>query len=313
MTGFAMLFPGQGSQRVGMLKDWAERYTCVRELIEEADSILQRPLSTLMGQGPSCELDQTQNTQPAMLLADVALWRVWLEEGGAQPAVVAGHSLGEYAAAVAAGVLEFAAALRIVAVRARAMQEAVPKGTGAMAAVVGLDAARVEQLCAAHSAGIVDAVNMNAPTQVVIAGEVAAVDVVCSAAKDAGARMARRLPVSVPAHSRLMRTARGPLEAAFGEESWSDSQCPLLHNVDAQVRQGTANIQAALLDQVHSPVQWVRTQQRIQAEFGCARAVECGPGNVLAGLGRRSGVELAVQAFPAPEGLAQTMQWVQGL
>lgn len=312
MTGFAMLFPGQGSQRVGMLKDWAERYASVRELLEELDSTLQRPLSQLMGQGPSCELDQTQNTQPAMLAADVALWRVWLEEGGPQPVVVAGHSLGEYAAAVAAGVLDFAAALRIVAVRSRAMQEAVPKGAGAMAAVVGLDAAAVQDLCAAHSAGIVDAVNMNAPTQVVIAGEVAAVDAVCAAAKDAGARMARRLPVSVPAHSRLMRTARGPLEAAFIDERWSVPQCPLLHNIDAQAREATADIQAALLDQVHSPVQWVRTQHCIHAEYSCGRALECGPGNVLAGLGRRSGVDLAVQAFPAPEGMADAIAWARG-
>lgn len=312
MTSFAMLFPGQGSQRVGMLKDWAERYASVRELLDELDSTLQRPLSRLIAQGPSCELDHTQNTQPAMLAADVALWRIWREEGGPQPAVVAGHSLGEYAATVACGVLEFAAALRIVAVRARAMQEAVPKGAGAMAAVVGLEANAVQELCAAHSAGIVDAVNMNAPTQVVIAGEVAAVDAVCSAAKEAGARMARRLPVSVPAHSRLMRAARGPLEAALADESWSAPTYPLLHNIDAQARQTASSIQSALLDQVHSPVQWVLTQQHIHAEYGCARALECGPGTVLAGLGRRSGVDLAVQAFPAPEGMAEAIQWAQG-
>lgn len=303
---FAMLFPGQGSQSVGMLKAWAERSGAVRDTLAEADAVLGRPLSTLLAEGPSCQLDRTENTQPAMLVADVALWRAWLEAGGPRPAAVAGHSLGEYAALVAAGGLEFAAALEVVQARAEAMRDAVADGAGAMAAVVGLEAEAVNALCAQVD-GIVSGVNYNAPTQIVVAGETAAVDALCAQAKAAGARLARRLPVSVPAHSPLMRPARERLAAVLEQAPLRQPDIPLLHNVDARPAADVDALRAALREQVCAPVLWVDTQQRLASDYGCARALEVGPGNVLAGLGRRSGVELAVEAFPAPERLAEVI------
>lgn len=304
---FAMLFPGQGSQSVGMLNAWSEASPAVRETIAEACDVLGDELVELLSTGPSCKLDKTENTQPAMLIADVALWRAWLEAGGAAPVAVAGHSLGEYSAMVAAGVLSFAEALPLVRERALAMRDAVPDGAGAMAAVVGLDAAAVADLCAKVS-GHIEPVNFNAPTQIVIAGEAAAIDEVCGRAKEFGARMIRRLPVSVPAHSRMMQAARDRLATAMGAIDFQAAKIPVVQNVDAQAHSNVVELQATLLDQVHSAVRWVDTQQVLLDQFGCTEALECGPGNVLAGLGRRSGIDLSVTAFPAPESLQETKE-----
>jgi len=304
---FAMLFPGQGSQSVGMLDAWRSVSPCVRETLDEAESVVGNELITLLSAGPSCRLDKTENTQPAVLIADVALFRVWTEAGGPLPAAVAGHSLGEYAALVAAGVLGFADALKLVQERALAMRDAVPDGAGAMAAVVGLDAAAVQQVCEAVS-GQLEAVNFNAPTQIVVAGETAAIDEACERAKEFGARMIRKLPVSVPAHSQMMRVTRDRLGAAMQSASFQAPTIPVVQNVDAQVHPQVDELRAVLLDQVHTAVRWVDTQQVLHEQFDCQTALECGPGNVLAGLGRRSGVGMSVSAFPAPESLQETIE-----
>lgn len=306
---FAILFPGQGSQSVGMLSAWAAQAPAVRDTLAEAETIVGPELLTLMADGPSCRLDRTEFTQPAMLVADVALWRAWLAAGGPRPVAVAGHSLGEYAALVAAEVLTFPEALRLVQERALAMRDAVPDGAGAMAAVVGLDADAVSALCAAIP-GQLEAVNFNAPTQIVIAGSTAAIDEACARAKEFGARMIRKLPVSVPAHSVLMRAARARLDAAAATLNWSAPRIPLLHNIDAQAWTVVEDVRSRVLEQVHAPVQWVATQQALHDQYGCRVALECGPGNVLAGLGRRSGIALDVRAFPAPEELHERAeQW----
>ncbi len=304
---FAMLFPGQGSQSVGMLDAWRSTSVSVRETLDEAESVLGAELITLMSTGPSCRLDKTENTQPAVLIADVALWRAWCEAGGPMPAAVAGHSLGEYAALVAAGVLSFSDALKLVQERALAMRDAVPNGAGAMAAVVGLDAAAVAEVCAAVC-GHIEPVNFNAPTQIVIAGETAAIDEACERAKEFGARMIRKLPVSVPAHSQMMRVTRQRLQAAMDAAVFNAPQIPVVQNVDAGVHSMVEELRAVLLDQVHSAVRWVDTQQVLHAQYACASALECGPGSVLAGLGRRSGVEMNVSAFPAPESLHEAIE-----
>ncbi len=304
---FAMLFPGQGSQSVGMLEAWSGVSARVRETLDEAESVLGPDLLTLMREGPSCRLDKTENTQPAMLIADVALFRVWVEAGGPLPVAVAGHSLGEYAALVAAGAVSFSDALKLVQERALAMRDAVPDGAGAMAAVVGLDDAEVQQVCDAVN-GQIEAVNFNAPTQIVIAGETAAIDEACERAKEFGARMIRKLPVSVPAHSQMMRAARERLGTAMQAAEFQAPVFPVVQNVDAQAHAQVDQLRAVLLDQVHSPVRWVDTQQVLHQQFDCQTALECGPGNVLAGLGRRSGVGMSVSAFPAPESLQETIE-----
>lgn len=303
---FAMLFPGQGSQSVGMLNAWMNVSAAVRDTVDEAREILGDEMVGYFLEGPSCKLDKTENTQPAMLIADVAMWRAWNEAGGTSPVAVAGHSLGEYSAMVAAGVLSFVDALPLVRERALAMRDAVPDGAGAMAAVVGLDADAVAEMCGNISSEL-EPVNFNAPTQIVIAGPSAAIDETCSRAKEFGARMVRRLPVSVPAHSQMMRAARDRLTAAVDAVSLNSAQIPVVQNVDAQAHTSVEDLRALLIDQVHSAVQWVSTQQVLAETYGCREALECGPGNVLAGLGRRSGVELNVSAFPAPESLQDTL------
>lgn len=304
---FAMLFPGQGSQSVGMLEAWRNVSPAVGETLDEAQSVLGAELTTLMSAGPSCRLDKTENTQPAMLIADVALWRAWCEAGGPKPVAVAGHSLGEYAALVAADVFSLADALKLVQERALAMRDAVPNGAGAMAAVVGLDAQAVQGVCDAVD-GNIEPVNFNAPTQIVIAGETTAIDEACERAKEFGARMIRKLPVSVPAHSQMMQVTRDRLHAAMEAVTFRSPTIPVVQNVDAQAHSLVEALRAVLMDQVHSAVRWVDTQQALLNEYGCHSALECGPGNVLAGLGRRSGVEMSVSAFPAPESLHETIE-----
>ena len=282
----AFVFPGQGSQSVGMMQGWGERAE-VRATFTEASDALGQDLWAMVADGPAELLNQTVNTQPAMLAADVAVWRVWQAAGGATPALLAGHSLGEYAALVAAGALNFADAIKLVRFRAEAMQAAVPEGVGAMAAILGLDDNAVRAVCSEAAAGeVVEAVNLNSPGQVVIAGNKAAVERAMVLAKEKGAKRALPLPVSVPSHSSLMLPAAEKLLAHLQTVAISTPTIPVLHNTDVQSHAGADAIRIALARQLHTPVRWVETVQALKAA-GIERVVECGPGKVLAGLNKR--------------------------
>ncbi|MBU2640600.1 MAG: ACP S-malonyltransferase [Gammaproteobacteria bacterium] len=282
----AFVFPGQGSQSVGMMQGWGERAE-VRATFAEASDALGQDLWALVTDGPADLLNQTINTQPAMLAADIAAWRVWRAAGGAMPALMAGHSLGEYAALVAAGALGFADAIRLVRFRAEAMQAAVPEGVGAMAAILGLDDDAVRAVCAGAAAGeVVEAVNLNSPGQVVIAGNKAAVERAMVLAKEKGAKRALPLPVSVPSHSSLMLPAAEILLAHLQNVAIASPIIPVLHNTDVLSHAGADAIRIALAKQLHTPVRWVETVQTLKTA-GIERVIECGPGKVLAGLNKR--------------------------
>lgn len=282
----AFVFPGQGSQSVGMLQGWSERAD-VRATFAEASDALGQDLWALVTDGPADLLNQTVNTQPAMLAADIAAWRVWQAAGGAAPVLLAGHSLGEYAALVAAGALTFADAIRLVRFRAEAMQAAVPEGVGAMAAILGLDDDAVRAVCSEAAAGeVVEAVNLNSPGQVVIAGNKAAVERAMALAKEKGAKRALPLPVSVPSHSSLMLPAAEKLLAHLQGVAITTPAIPVLHNTDVQSHTEPDAIRAALAKQLHTPVRWVETVLALKAA-GAERVIECGPGKVLAGLTKR--------------------------
>ncbi|MDP1645022.1 MAG: ACP S-malonyltransferase [Thiobacillus sp.] len=282
----AFVFPGQGSQSVGMMGGWGDRAE-VRATFAEASDVLGQDLWALVADGPADLLNQTVNTQPAMLVADIAAWRVWQAAGGATPALLAGHSLGEYAALVVAGSLDFADAIRLVRFRAEAMQAAVPEGVGAMAAILGLDDDAVRAVCANAAAGeVVEAVNLNSPGQVVIAGNKAAVERAMALAKEMGAKRALPLPVSVPSHSSLMLPAAEKLLAHLQTVAIAAPAIPVLHNTDVQSHADADTIRAALAKQLHTPVRWVETVQALKAA-GIERVIECGPGKVLAGLNKR--------------------------
>ena len=282
----AFVFPGQGSQSVGMMQGWGERAE-VRATFVEASDALGQDLWALVTDGPADLLNQTVNTQPAMLAADIAAWRVWRAAGGTIPVLMAGHSLGEYAALVAAGSLNFADAIRLVRFRAEAMQAAVPEGVGAMAAILGLDDDAVRVVCAGAAAGeVVEAVNLNSPGQVVIAGNKAAVERAMVLAKEKGAKRALPLPVSVPSHSSLMLPAAEKLLAHLQNVAIATPIIPVLHNTDVLSHAGADAIRIALAKQLHTPVRWVETVQALKAA-GIERVIECGPGKVLAGLNKR--------------------------
>ncbi|MBW8329225.1 MAG: ACP S-malonyltransferase [Thiobacillus sp.] len=282
----AFVFPGQGSQSVGMMQGWGDRAE-VRATFAEASDALGQDLWTLVTDGPADLLNQTVNTQPAMLAADIAAWRVWQAAGGAAPALLAGHSLGEYAALVAAGSLDFSDAIKLVRFRAEAMQAAVPEGVGAMAAILGLDDDVVRAVCADAAAGeVVEAVNLNSPGQVVIAGNKAAVERAMVLAKERGAKRALPLPVSVPSHSSLMLPAAEKLLAHLQAITITSPAIPVLHNTDVQSHAEADAIRVALAKQLHTPVRWVETVQSLKAA-GIERVIECGPGKVLAGLNKR--------------------------
>ena len=282
----AFVFPGQGSQAVGMMADYAE-HPVVRATLDEASAVLGQDLSLLVANGPAEALNQTVNTQPVMLAAAVAVWRAWLAAGGMRPAIVAGHSLGEYSALVAAGALSFGDALPLVRFRAQAMQEAVPAGVGAMAAILGLDDAGVAAACAEAAQGQqVAPVNFNAPNQVVIAGHKEAVERAIAAAKARGAKRALLLPVSAPFHSTLLAPAAVRLAERLAGVAVAAPGIPVLHNVDVSERTAPDAIRAALAQQAASPVRWVETIRAFAAR-GVTHVVECGPGKVLAGLTRR--------------------------
>ncbi len=293
----AFVFPGQGSQSVGMLADLAAAHPIVEQTFAEASEVLGYDLWKLVQEGPAEELNQTHITQPAMLSAGVAVWRVWNEQGGTQPAVMAGHSLGEYTALVCAGAIAFKDAVKLVAERGRFMQEAVPAGTGAMAAVLGLDDDKVRAVCAEAAQGeVVSAVNFNSPGQVVVAGAKAAVERAVELAKEAGAKRALLLPVSVPSHCELMRPAADQLAALLADTAIEVPQIPVINNVDVSVADSADAIRDALVRQLYSPVRWVETVQKMAAD-GVDSLIECGPGKVLVGLNKRIDKGMQAQAI----------------
>ena len=292
----AFVFPGQGSQSVGMLADLNAAFPVVRDTFQEASEALQLDLWALIQNGPENELNRTERTQPAMLAAGVAVWRCWRRQGGTAPAVLAGHSLGEYTALVCAGALDFAVATQLVADRGRFMQEAVSAGQGRMAAILGLDDDQVRLVCREAAQGdVVEPVNFNAPGQVVIAGCTAAVDRAVTLAKAAGAKRALELPVSVPSHCALMRPAAARLAERLQAVEIKTPDLPVLHNVDVSPATRPDAIRDRLIGQLHSPVRWVETILRM-AKDGVGRVVECGPGKVLAGLNRRIDRRMDVDA-----------------
>lgn len=287
---FAFVFPGQGSQSVGMMSAYGGS-SVVRATFDEASAALAEDLWQLLADGPAEALAQTVNTQPIMLTAGVAAYRLWLDKAGRLPAVVAGHSLGEYSALVAAGVIAFADAVPLVRLRAAAMQEAVPAGTGAMAAILGLDDDKIAEACAEAAAAsgegaVVEPVNFNGPGQTVIAGSKGAVERACDACKARGAKRALLLPVSAPFHSSLIRPAADKLAARLAELSFAAPQIPVINNVDVAIESDGARIKDALIRQAYSPVRWVETIRKMAA-MDIATVAECGPGKVLAGLTKR--------------------------
>ncbi|MFU8895397.1 MAG: ACP S-malonyltransferase [Gammaproteobacteria bacterium] len=308
----AVVFPGQGSQSVGMLGRLLSEEPAAAATFEEADAALGYALGALVREGPAELLNRTDRTQPAMLAAGVAAWRAWRARGGPLPVAMAGHSLGEYTALVCAGALDFADALRIVSLRGEWMQQAVPAGEGAMAAVLGLDDAAVIAACRAAEAdgGVAEAVNFNAPGQVVIAGDTAAVARAIELAKEAGARRAMALPVSVPSHCRLMNRVGEQLALALAEVALQAPEIPVYHNVDAQPRQDVARVRSALAEQVRRPVQWVQCVQAMRAA-GVGTLVEAGPGRVLCGLARRIDRQLAALPVDDPDTLAAALTAVK--
>jgi [acyl-carrier-protein] S-malonyltransferase len=313
MKNFAFVFPGQGSQAVGMLDGWGD-HPAVVQTLQEASDALGEDVGRLIHEGPKEALALTTNTQPVMLVAGVAAWRVWRAEGGALPAAVAGHSLGEYSALVASGVLTLAQAAPLVRLRAAAMQEAVPVGTGAMAAILGLDAAKVIAVCAEvtgamgqNGTEVVEAVNFNDPAQTVIAGSKAAVEKACEALKAAGAKRALPLPVSAPFHSSLMKPAAEKLRAALAATPLAAPQIPVLNNIDVAVQQDADAIRDALYRQAFGPVRWVECVQALKAR-GITHLVECGPGKVLMGLTKRIDAELTGAALYDPATLNEVKE-----
>ena len=286
MNKFAFVFPGQGSQAVGMMEGFAGNPVVAQTLAEASDA-LQFDLAKLIAEGPKEELDLTTNTQPVMLTAAVAAYRAWIAAGGPVPTVVAGHSLGEYSALVAAGVISFKDAVPLVRFRAQAMQEAVPVGQGTMAAILGLSDDDVRAACAEAANGdVVEPVNFNAPAQVVIAGHVAAVERACELAKAKGAKRALKLPVSAPFHSSLLKPASDRLRDYMAGIAFNAPQIPLINNVDVAIVNDPAAIKDALVRQAASPVRWVESMQKVAAD-GITQVIECGPGKVLMGLAKR--------------------------
>jgi [acyl-carrier-protein] S-malonyltransferase len=304
----AMVFPGQGSQSVGMLAGYGDAQA-IRRTLAEASDVLKQDVAKLIAEGPAEELNRTVNTQPVMVAAGICAWRLWHELGGTEPALLAGHSLGEYTALVAAGALKFADALPLVRLRAQAMQEAVPQGKGAMAAILGMDDDSVRAVCAEAAGGeVCEAVNFNAPAQVVIAGHAGAVKRAMEGAKARGAKRAVPLPVSAPFHSSLMAPAAERLREALSRIQVSAPRIPVIQNVDAKTHADPEGIRTALVTQADHPVRWVECVREMAAR-GATHVFECGPGKILAPLSKRiadglqglaladrAGVESGVQA-----------------
>lgn len=287
MTKIAVVFPGQGSQALGMLADLAAEHPIVEATFAEASSALGYDLWQLVQQGPAEELNKTWQTQPALLAASVAIWRVWQQSNGANPAFLAGHSLGEYSALVCAGVLDFQQAISLVELRGKLMQEAVPEGTGAMSAIIGLDNDAIAKACEESAQGqVVSPVNFNSPGQVVIAGHKEAVERAGAACKAAGAKRALPLPVSVPSHCALMKPAADKMAVALENVTFSEPQYPVVNNVDVKVETSPEAIRSALVRQLYNPVRWTESVEFMAAQ-GVEHLIEVGPGKVLTGLTKR--------------------------
>ncbi|QXO18221.1 MULTISPECIES: ACP S-malonyltransferase [Vibrio] len=296
MSKFAIVFPGQGSQAVGMLAELGEQYDVVKQTFAEASDALGYDLWALVQNGPAEDLNQTFRTQPALLASSVAIWRVWQELGLEQPQVLAGHSLGEYSALVCAGVIDFKAAIKLVELRGQLMQEAVPAGTGAMFAIIGLDDEAIAKACEEAAQGdVVSPVNFNSPGQVVIAGQKDAVERAGALCKEAGAKRALPLPVSVPSHCALMQPAADKLAVALEALEFNVPQIPVINNVDVAAETDPAKIKDALVRQLHSPVRWTEGVQKM-SEQGIETLIEVGPGKVLTGLTKRIVKTLNAQA-----------------
>jgi len=303
----SILFPGQGSQSIGMLSDAYREFNLVRDSFTEASDILGFDMWSLISEGPLEELNKTENTQPAILISSVALYRVWQSLGGDVPCCVAGHSLGEYSALVAAGALSFSDAVKLVQLRGQLMQKAVPLGEGAMAAVIGLDDAGVVAACETAAQGeVVSAVNFNAPGQVVIAGGKIAVERAIVACKEAGAKRALPLPVSVPAHSALMKQAAERLEQELRTICFNDAAIPVIQNVTASLECDKSILIDNLVKQLYSPVLWTQSVKCV-AEQGVTAIVECGPGKVLAGLVKRIDRSLVGYNIENPDKLREAL------
>lgn len=300
MTHFAFVFPGQGSQTVGMLAELAAEHAIIESTYAEASEALGYDLWQLVQQGPAEELNKTWQTQPALLAASVALFRLWEQQGGAKPALLAGHSLGEYSALVCAGVIGFADAIRLVELRGKLMQEAVPEGTGAMQAIIGLDDEAIRQACEESAQGqVVSPVNFNSPGQVVIAGNKEAVERAGAACKAAGAKRALPLPVSVPSHCALMKPAADKLAVALREITFNQPTISVVNNVDVKCETDSEAIREALVRQLYSPVRWTESVQAIAAQ-GVTQLIEVGPGKVLTGLTKRIVDTLTASAINDP-------------
>ncbi|SDI83829.1 [Acyl-carrier-protein] S-malonyltransferase [Ferrimonas sediminum] len=307
MSKFAFVFPGQGSQTVGMLAELAAENDVVSQTFAEASEVLGYDLWSLVSQGPAEDLNQTQRTQPALLAASVALYRAYRQAGGAAPAAMAGHSLGEYSALVCAGVLDFKDAIKLVELRGLAMQEAVPVGTGAMYAIIGLDDDAIAAACEQAAQGqVVSPVNYNSPGQVVIAGEKDAVERAGALCKEAGAKRALPLPVSVPSHCALMKPAADKLALALNELTLSTPEVPVINNVDVAAETEADAIRQALVRQLYSPVRWTETINAM-AEQGVEATYECGPGKVLTGLAKRINKTISAAALNCPATLAAAL------
>lgn len=306
MTAFAFVFPGQGSQSIGMLGAWGD-HPAVRDTLAEASDALGEDIAKLIAEGPKEALDLTTNTQPVMLTAGVACWRAWLAETGLAPTAVAGHSLGEYAALVAAGALTLKDALPLVRFRAQAMQDAVPVGAGGMAAILGMDAEGVKAGCAEAAAATgeaVEAVNFNDPKQTVIAGTKAAVEKACEVLKAAGAKRALPLPVSAPFHSSLMKPAAERLKEKLAATAFVVPAMAVVNNIDVTVASTPDAIRDALYRQAFGPVRWVESIQALKAR-GLMHVIECGPGKVLSGMVKRIDAELVTGCVMDPASLAE--------
>lgn len=309
MAGFAFVFPGQGSQSVGMLDAWGD-HPAVRGTLDEASQALGEDIGRLIHAGPKDALELTTNTQPVMLTAGIACWRAWLAETGRVPQVLAGHSLGEYTALVAAGVLGLSDALPLVRLRAQAMQRAVPVGQGAMAAILGLEAATVQAVCAevqTSTGQVVSAANFNDPRQTVISGAKAAVDAACEALKAAGAKRALPLAVSAPFHCALMKPAADELRPALERTRFEAPRIEVLNNIDVRAEQDAEAIRDALVRQAYGPVRWVEIVQAMRAR-GAGVIIECGPGKVLSGMAKRIDPELRTTTVLDPATLAQAKE-----
>ncbi len=308
----ALVFPGQGSQQVGMLRELAERYSVVRTTFEEAADALGYDLWQVVQEGPAEALNATACTQPALLTASVAIWRVWQELEGPRPGAMAGHSLGEYSAMVCAGALPFAEGVKLVRLRGEAMQAAVPAGEGAMAAILGLDDAIVERACADAAQGdVVAAVNYNAPGQVVIAGSQAAVERAIAACQEAGAKRAMPLPVSVPSHCALMEPAADRLAEAMEAIELRAPRYTVIQNVDAQAHADVATLRTRLIEQLYRPVRWTDCVEAM-VERGAGVFIECGPGKVLTGLGKRIARGSKGLAVNDPDSLDAALELARG-